>query len=64
MPVLSLLQAASQLQLPPPLALVTDGLQEPPPLVDDVDDYDPEVRWLSDESESGRGCGKRVGSGL
>jgi hypothetical protein len=37
-------QATSALLLPGPLELSTEGLQEPPPLVDDVDDYDPEVR--------------------
>jgi hypothetical protein len=29
--------------LPRPLELSTEGVEEPPPLVDDVDDYDPEV---------------------
>jgi hypothetical protein len=37
-------QATSALLLPGPLELSTEGVQEPPPLVDDVDDYDPEVR--------------------
>lgn len=38
-----LCQATSGLLLPRPLELSTEGVQEPPPLVDDVDDYDPEV---------------------
>jgi hypothetical protein len=34
--------------LPGPLELSTEGVQEPPPLVDDVDDYDPEVRGMGE----------------
>lgn len=41
--VLSATQATSALLLPRPLELSTEGLEEPPALVDDVDDYDPEV---------------------
>lgn len=41
--VSSATQATSALLLPRPLELSTEGLEEPPALVDDVDDYDPEV---------------------